>query len=303
MHNRLAVFTVAARPARRRQWPGRPGDRCGTAARDARADALGGRDRVMALKTLQIVGYGELAYFNGGGNITGDPAAPQKWQKVLEYTPDDRSRALAHARAAAPEDGFRLRVDGRAARAQSDQRNARRRCRLQHRRRIPGGSSDRDAAATACRRRGRPPAPRGAARPSDHDRPRGARSGEQAVESAETGEPAARRRHRASGRHADAGGECDVESSRVGQLRRPERQPRGRHAIEPQFVGYVPEKGVQLPTGFATTIDFRNVVQSKLYVDRNIVDEPIDDLSAPASVRSPRRRRARPAEAARTCSR
>src|SRR5687768_13234905 len=50
------------------------------------AEALGGRDRVMALKTLQIVGYGELAYFNGGGNITGDPAAPQKWQEVLEYT-------------------------------------------------------------------------------------------------------------------------------------------------------------------------------------------------------------------------
>src|SRR4029077_8148458 len=53
-------------------------------------------------------------------------------------------------------------------------------------------------------------------------------------------------------------------------------------------VGYEPEKGVQLPTGFATTIDFRNVVQSKLYVDRNIVDGPIDDLSAPASVRAPR---------------
>ena len=52
------------------------------------------------------------------------------------------------------------------------------------------------------------------------------------------------------------------------------------------FAGYVPEKGIQLPTGFATTIDFRNVVQSKLYVDRNIVDAPIDDLSAPASVRA-----------------
>ena len=50
------------------------------------ADALGGRDRVMSVKTLQIIGYGELAYFNGGGNITGDPSAPQKWQKVLEYT-------------------------------------------------------------------------------------------------------------------------------------------------------------------------------------------------------------------------
>ena len=53
------------------------------------------------------------------------------------------------------------------------------------------------------------------------------------------------------------------------------------------FTGYVPEKGIQLPTGFATTIDFRNVVQSKLYVDRNIVDAPIDDLSAPESVRRP----------------
>jgi glyoxylase-like metal-dependent hydrolase (beta-lactamase superfamily II) len=52
------------------------------------------------------------------------------------------------------------------------------------------------------------------------------------------------------------------------------------------FAGYLPEKGVQLPTGIATTIDFRNVVQSKLYVDRNIVDAPIDDLSAPASVRA-----------------
>ena len=59
------------------------------------ADALGGRDRVMAVKTLQIIGYGELAYFNGGGNITGDPAAPQKWQKVLEYT---RTIDLEHSR-------------------------------------------------------------------------------------------------------------------------------------------------------------------------------------------------------------
>src|SRR5688500_8341569 len=59
------------------------------------AEALGGRDRVMAVKTLQIVGYGELAYFNGGGNITGDSGAPQKWQKVLDYT---RTIDLEHGR-------------------------------------------------------------------------------------------------------------------------------------------------------------------------------------------------------------
>src|SRR3954470_2546588 len=59
------------------------------------ADALGGRERLLAARTLQIVGNGELAYFNGGGNITGDPAAPQKWQKVLEYT---RTIDLEHSR-------------------------------------------------------------------------------------------------------------------------------------------------------------------------------------------------------------
>ena len=41
------------------------------------AEALGGRERLLQMRTLQIVGYGELAYFNGGGNITADPLAPQ----------------------------------------------------------------------------------------------------------------------------------------------------------------------------------------------------------------------------------
>ena len=68
------------------------------------------------------------------------------------------------------------------------------------------------------------------------------------------------------------------------------------------FTGYVPEKGIQLPTGFATTIDFRNVVQSKLYVDRNIVDAPIEDLSAPSQC-DEQRRRVRPVEPRRLRSR
>src|SRR5688500_1992349 len=49
------------------------------------AEALGGRERVLAVKTLRIVGYGELAYQNGGGNITGHPDAPQKWRSVVDY--------------------------------------------------------------------------------------------------------------------------------------------------------------------------------------------------------------------------
>ena len=52
------------------------------------------------------------------------------------------------------------------------------------------------------------------------------------------------------------------------------------------FTGYLPINGVQMPMGFNTVIDFRNIVQSKLYVNRNTVDGPIDDLAAPQSVRS-----------------
>ena len=49
------------------------------------ADALGGRDRVLAIKTLTIEGYGQLAYQNGGGNITSSIDAPQKWIDINEY--------------------------------------------------------------------------------------------------------------------------------------------------------------------------------------------------------------------------
>jgi glyoxylase-like metal-dependent hydrolase (beta-lactamase superfamily II) len=41
-----------------------------------------------------------------------------------------------------------------------------------------------------------------------------------------------------------------------------------------------------MPTGFATTIDFREVVQWKLLVDRQAVDAPVPDLAAPEAVRA-----------------
>jgi hypothetical protein len=59
------------------------------------AEALGGRERVLAVKTLRIVGYGELAYQNGGGNIAGHPDAPQKWRSVVDY---ERTIDLEHGR-------------------------------------------------------------------------------------------------------------------------------------------------------------------------------------------------------------
>jgi glyoxylase-like metal-dependent hydrolase (beta-lactamase superfamily II) len=52
------------------------------------------------------------------------------------------------------------------------------------------------------------------------------------------------------------------------------------------FTGYQPVGGVRMPMGVNTTIDFRDIVQWKLHVDRHAVDVAIDDLAAPDGVRS-----------------
>lgn len=250
------------------------------------AEALGGRDRLMAMKTLQIVGYGELAYFNGGGNITGDPGAPQKWQKVLDHT---RTIDLEHGRTRVQQ---RLKMDFVFASTVGQLGLNRSNDTLDGdiAYNIGGGFL---AAPTAT-----PPQPTPA------------------------GQAAARQRRMEMLAHPVTIVRTALDpATKLSSLRRQgplqlvdvtTRQgdtltlavntttnlPAWVSYVGPNvnlgdltyrtaFAGYVPEKGIQLPMGFATTIDFRNIVQSKLYVDRNIVDGPIDDLSAPESVRRP----------------
>ena len=43
------------------------------------ADAMGGSQAILDIHTLEANGYGLEAYFWGGGNVTGDADAPQKW--------------------------------------------------------------------------------------------------------------------------------------------------------------------------------------------------------------------------------
>ncbi|GFE87687.1 MBL fold metallo-hydrolase [Steroidobacter agaridevorans] len=68
-----------------------------TQAIEAAAEALGGKQRIEAVKTLKILGYGQLAYQDGGGNISSSPLAPQKWininahQRTLDF-PNERMR-------------------------------------------------------------------------------------------------------------------------------------------------------------------------------------------------------------------
>ncbi|MXO73193.1 MBL fold metallo-hydrolase [Alteraurantiacibacter buctensis] len=60
------------------------------AAQDARAlleqaaEAMGGLERLRSLDNVTYTGFGQRAYYQGGGNITGDPQAPMKWQNVTD---------------------------------------------------------------------------------------------------------------------------------------------------------------------------------------------------------------------------
>jgi glyoxylase-like metal-dependent hydrolase (beta-lactamase superfamily II) len=248
------------------------------------ADALGGRDRVMALKTLQIVGYGELAYFNGGGNITGDPDAPQKWQKVLEYT---RTIDLEHSRTRVQQ---RLKMDFVFA-STIGQLGINR----------TNETLDGDVAYNIGG--GFLAAPQAGAQPQ----PAGAAAARQRrVELLAHPVTIVRAALDASTKLSNLRTQGNLQlvdvTVRQGDVltlavNATTNLPAwvsyvgananlGDVTYRTAFAGYLPEKGVRLPTGFATTIDFRNVVQSKLYVDRNIVDAAIDDLTAPASVRS-----------------
>ena len=50
------------------------------------AAAMGGADAILRVRTLQADGYGMEAYFWGGGNITGDREAPQKWAENPNFS-------------------------------------------------------------------------------------------------------------------------------------------------------------------------------------------------------------------------
>jgi hypothetical protein len=48
------------------------------------AAAMGGLERLRSLDNLVYTGFGQRAYYQGGGNITGDPRAPMKWQALAD---------------------------------------------------------------------------------------------------------------------------------------------------------------------------------------------------------------------------
>jgi glyoxylase-like metal-dependent hydrolase (beta-lactamase superfamily II) len=238
------------------------------------AEALGGRDRLLSLRTLTIEGYGQLAYQNGGGNITSSPDAPQKWITVNAYSrvvdlQNMRTRvrqrqandfvfaAAAQMRGVTSTQGldgdvaFNINATGAVTRA--------------------------PAAAARARRMELLANPvvilRAALQPNAKLSNRRTAGDAVLVDVTLT-----------SGDVVTLAVDASMYLPRWVAWTGPDANL-GDVAYRAAFTGYEPVSGVLMPTGFSTTIDFRNVVQQKLYVDRHAVDAPIDDLAAPEALR------------------
>ena len=48
------------------------------------ATAMGGADRLHSVDNFALTGFGQQVYFDGGGNVSGDPNAPPKWRAVAD---------------------------------------------------------------------------------------------------------------------------------------------------------------------------------------------------------------------------
>ena len=238
------------------------------------AEALGGQDRLQSIRTLKIEAYGQTAAQNGGANASASVDAPQVWNNIQAYekTIDlenervrvrQRSQAFTSTATLGRSLGNVVTtqvLDGEIAYTVSEDGEARR-----------GGNAanlrlEILTHPVALVHTALAPATR-----VDNLRNQGdqqlvditTRQGEEftlAVDR-ETGLPTSVR--------------WMVHDQMLADV-----------AYQTSFSGYMPIDGVQMPMGFNTTIDFRNVVQSKLYVNRNTVDGAIDRLGAPASVRA-----------------
>jgi len=239
------------------------------------ATALGGRDRLLAIKTLTIEGYGQLAYQNGGGNITASPDAPQKWVSVHDYSrtieldplrtrvrqrqANDfvfaaaaNMRGVVSTQALDGDVAFNLNAQGNAARVGAAAVRTRRLEALAH-----PVVLVRTALASTLKV--------------------GARRTSGTVQLVDVTIPAGDTLTLAvdGATFLPAWISWVASDTNLGDV-----------VYRASFTGYQPVSGVLMPTGFNTTIDFRNVVQQKLYVDRQAIDAPVDDLAAPSALRT-----------------
>ena len=239
------------------------------------AEALGGAQRIQALRTMRLRGYGHDQYQDGGSLITTEPTAPEKmtiitaYERVIDLANNrtrvraKQSRAFVFAAQAMMEgrpidqalDGdvaFDVAAGG-AARRQSGETATRRRMELLANP-IVAVRAALDSRSRVSNRR-----TEGAATLVDVATAAG-ESFTLAVTSS-TGLPLW---VRWVGPHEN-----------LGDL-----------TYRAEFSGYEPVNGFWLPMSFNVVSDFKDNVQLRLHVDRYVLDGDVGDLAAPAAVRA-----------------
>jgi glyoxylase-like metal-dependent hydrolase (beta-lactamase superfamily II) len=240
------------------------------------AAALGGIERVMAVRSLRIEGYGQEALQSGGGNTSASAQAPQRWNNVMSYeeTIDltnhririrqrtqawlpaaTLSRVIGNVMTTSALDGdiaYTVNAQGAARRSNAAATENLRTEMYTHPVALIRAALDSSTVVSNPRYEDK-------VQLVDIAPKQGLRF--TLATAAKTGLPVWVRWMENDGVLRDT-------------------------TFQKWFTGFEPMNGVMMPTGFKTIIDFRNVVQNQLYVTRNSVDGPIDDLAAPQAVKS-----------------
>ncbi len=248
------------------------------------AGALGGLDRIQKLKSIRLVGYGQYAYMFGGGNISGDPNAPMKYEaaNALERVYDlehDRYQQLERRNylfpfAIANGHDYHLndqRLDGDIPYDM-----------------LPSGGGTRrvyswfedahNVDGTHIRRMWSIVNPIAAVRaaldPGSKLLPGPAESGLTVVDVVlKQGDQFSFAINPAT--NLPAWVRWTNPQKNLGQI-----------TMTTHYTGYTPQEGFLLPLGYNTDLDWRNVPYLKIYVDKYVFDGPVPDLLAPPVVRA-----------------
>lgn len=243
---------------------------------DAAAEALGGKARIQAVRTMTIEGYGQIGNQNGGGNIDASPNAPQKLANFTGYVrtidfAGGRTRLVQHQAqdfVFAYERNMRgqqldQRLDGDVAfnigmngpqRAPEAAVRARRLDALNNPIALVRAALDAKATVSA---------------------PRGDRATKTQVVDLKTA----------------AGDEVTVAFDETTHLPawaswiQPDPNL-GEVTVRTYYSAYQRIGGLQVPFGYTSYIDWRNTFTWRVFVDRVQFDLPADDLAAPAEVRA-----------------
>ena len=245
---------------------------------DAAAEALGGKGRIQALRTLTISGYGQIGQQNGGGNIDSHPLAPQKWtniggsvrtidlqngrtrlvQTATQYFVFAYERNMRGVRSDVRLDGdlaWNIGANARPQRAGDAAVRARRLDMLNNPIALVRAALDPGARLSNLR------ADRATAT--------------QVVDLIT-----------AKGDRLSVAFDTRTKLPAWASWVQPDTNL-GEVTLRTYYTAYQAENGVQVPFGYTSVIDWRDTVTWRFYVDRVLVDEGIDDLAAPQEARGP----------------